>query len=66
MRPVVLTSRSTFDELQSLERMVVEFASEKQTLSPSELAALSSRVREGDLSEVLRVYEQELKVSGCA
>ncbi|PWN45396.1 NCA2-domain-containing protein [Ceraceosorus guamensis] len=60
-RAMIMTAESLNSDVQSLERMVVEFAGEKQTLSATELAALSSRVREGDLSEVLKVYEQELK-----
>lgn len=47
--------------------MVVAFSSEKYGMQGVDLEAVARRVRAGDLSEVLKIYEEELKVSGlCA
>ncbi|KAI8336994.1 ATP synthase regulation protein NCA2-domain-containing protein [Chlamydoabsidia padenii] len=48
-------------DLQSLERMVVQFAKDHYRLSEPEIAQLSSQVRDGDVSLVLRAYENEIK-----
>ena len=42
--------------------MVLDFARDNLQLDPGEFTGLSKKVREGDLSVVLKVYEQELKV----
>ena len=42
--------------------MVLDFARDQNQLSQEEIINLSNRIRDGDLSVVLRVYEQELKV----
>jgi hypothetical protein len=47
--------------LKSLERMVLDFVHDQRQLSDE--INLSRRIRDGDLSMVLRVYEQELKVN---
>jgi len=46
---------------KSLERMVIDFARDNLQLSPEELVGISNKIREGDLSIVLKAYEQELK-----
>ena len=46
---------------QSLERMVVDLAMETQACSESELRALSDRIRQGDLTSVLKIYEGDIK-----
>lgn len=43
--------------------MVVSLAEEKMSYSPQQLDALSSRVKKGDLSDVLKLYEDDMKVS---
>ena len=45
--------------------MVLEFARDQSQLGNEEMINLSSRIRDGDLSIVLRAYEQELKVDNC-
>ena len=47
---------------QSLERMVVSLAQDKKSYTPHELDVLASRVKKGDLSDVLRLYEDDIKV----
>ncbi|GAA6059532.1 hypothetical protein JCM10212_006030 [Sporobolomyces blumeae] len=48
-------------DLESLERMVVDFARDEYHLSGPELDALAARVREGDLTTVLKAWEQDIK-----
>lgn len=48
--------------LKSLERMVLDFVRDQRQLNDEEIVNLTYRIRDGDLSMVLRVYEQELKV----
>ncbi|CAO3590763.1 unnamed protein product [Absidia cylindrospora] len=48
-------------DLQSLERMVVEFAKAHYHLSDTEITTLASQVRDGDISRVLIAYENEIK-----
>jgi nuclear-control-of-ATPase protein 2 len=43
--------------------MVVDFSKELYGMDDEQLKLVASRVRDGDLSEVLRIYEKELKVS---
>lgn len=49
--------------LQSLERMVAQFGRDHYNLSDDQLAQLTSQVREGDLSSVLKAYEEAIKVT---
>ncbi|KAK9330433.1 ATP synthase regulation protein NCA2-domain-containing protein [Lipomyces starkeyi] len=59
----IVGRKSLQADMQSLERMVVDFAVDNTDsgLSPAEIEAVRAGVREGDVSAVLRVYEQELK-----
>jgi len=43
--------------------MVVSLAQDKRSYTPQELDVLASRVKKGDLSDVLRLYEDDIKVS---
>ena len=49
-------------DLASLERMVVDFARDEYKLGPEELQVLAQQVRAGDLTPVLRVWEEDIKV----
>lgn len=60
---VIMSKESLNSDLQSLERMVTEFSAEKYGLRGAELDAVTQKVREGDLTTVLKIYESELKVS---
>jgi hypothetical protein len=51
-----------FISSQSLERMVIDLVQEKGHLNEQELSAIRQTIRDGDLSMVLREYEQEMKV----
>jgi nuclear-control-of-ATPase protein 2 len=44
--------------------MVVQFAKDHYQLSEPEISQLALQVRDGDVSVVLRAYENEIKVSG--
>ncbi|KAI9301701.1 ATP synthase regulation protein NCA2-domain-containing protein [Cunninghamella echinulata] len=48
-------------DLASLERMVVQFAKEHYSLSDQEIVQLGNKVRDGDMSVILRAYENEIK-----
>lgn len=41
--------------------MVLSLASEKLKYTPEQLEDLSNAVRQGDLTPVLRIYEQDIK-----
>lgn len=58
---VIMSRESLASDLQSLERMVTDFTADKYGTSGAELQALAAKVREGDLTPVLKVYEAELK-----
>lgn len=58
----IMTKDSLAPELDSLERMVVEFGREKLKWTDEELSNLSKSVKEGNLTSVLKVWEQEIKV----
>ena len=55
-----------FVPFQSLERMVVDFARDEYHLSGSELDVLAEKVRSGDLTTVLKAWEQDIKVSSLS
>ncbi|KAG0660854.1 Nuclear control of ATPase protein 2 [Rhodotorula mucilaginosa] len=48
-------------DLASLERMVVDFARDEYKLGPEQLQVLAQQVRAGDLTPVLRVWEEDIK-----
>ncbi|KAF2153697.1 NCA2-domain-containing protein [Myriangium duriaei CBS 260.36] len=64
----IMSKRSLEGDRDSLERMVVEFARDNpanatttgQALTDVELADIRAKVREGDLTPVLKAYEQDL------
>jgi nuclear-control-of-ATPase protein 2 len=53
---LVLTSA-----LQSLERMALSLARDKLNYSPAQLDGLSSKLRFGDLTPILQIYEEDIK-----
>lgn len=46
---------------QSLERMTISLAKEKLHYSSEQLESLSGQIRMGDLTPVLKLYEQDIK-----
>ncbi|KAI8140932.1 ATP synthase regulation protein NCA2-domain-containing protein [Fennellomyces sp. T-0311] len=57
----VLSKEGLRSDLDSLERMVLQFAQDHYHLTPSDAQQLAEQVRDGDLSVVLRAYENEIK-----
>ena len=63
----IMSKESLEGDRASLERMVVDFAKDTPTASSGvlpgeiELAAIRAKVREGDLTPVLRAYENDLR-----
>ncbi|ETS83841.1 hypothetical protein PFICI_05717 [Pestalotiopsis fici W106-1] len=66
---IAIMSRDSLQaDRDSLERMVVEFASDKpsaaigtSSISESQLSDIRAKVREGDVTPVLRAYEKDLR-----
>ncbi|BGP05872.1 Nuclear control of ATPase protein 2 [Rhodotorula toruloides] len=59
---VALMGRESLrSDLESLERMVVDFARDEWGLSGRETDELARKVRVGDLTEVLKVWEEDIK-----
>ena len=66
----LMSRRSLTADMESLERMVVEFAVDNHEVSvetpassitPQELELIRERVKEGDLTPVLKAYERDLR-----
>ncbi|BGP29902.1 Nuclear control of ATPase protein 2 [Rhodotorula toruloides] len=59
---VALMGRESLrSDLDSLERMVVDFARDEWGLGMAETDELARKVRVGDLTEVLKVWEEDIK-----
>lgn len=64
----IMSKRSLEGDRESLERMVVDFAVDNPvntsgsgpTLTETEIASIRAKVREGDLTPVLKAYEKDL------
>ncbi|KAG9049456.1 Nuclear control of ATPase protein 2 [Tulasnella sp. UAMH 9824] len=59
--PMVVSKEGLHSDMDSLERMVLSLASEKLNYTAEQLEDLSIAVRQGDLTPVLRIYEQDIK-----
>lgn len=60
----ILSKRSLEGDRASLERMVVDFAvanPEGPALNDSQIAEIRAKVREGDLTPVLKAYEKDMQ-----
>ncbi|KAG8903599.1 Nuclear control of ATPase protein 2 [Tulasnella sp. 403] len=57
----VVSKEGLNSDLDSLERMVLSLAKEKLNYSQEQLETLSYQVRQGDLTPVLKIYEQDIK-----
>ncbi|KAF9915867.1 Nuclear control of ATPase protein 2 [Lobosporangium transversale] len=57
----MLGNESLKSDIASLERMVLDFGKQNYHLGGQELASLSQAVHNGDISMIMRAYEQELK-----
>jgi nuclear-control-of-ATPase protein 2 len=49
------------DTVKSLERMALSLAKEKLNYTPEQIAALSHQVRQGDLTSVMQIYEDDIR-----
>lgn len=47
--------------MQSLERMSIALSMDKLSLSDVQLQDVTTKIRAGDLSPVLRIYEDDMK-----
>ncbi|KAK9475970.1 ATP synthase regulation protein NCA2-domain-containing protein [Lipomyces japonicus] len=63
MQVAIVAKKSLESDMESLERMVVDFAIDYSSteLSTQEVGIIREGVRDGDMSAVSRVYEEELK-----
>ena len=60
----IMSKRSLEGDRDSLERMVLDFTADNPIAgesSPSDLESLKARVREGDLTPILKAYEKDLQ-----
>ncbi|KZT25389.1 NCA2-domain-containing protein [Neolentinus lepideus HHB14362 ss-1] len=58
---VIVRKEGVEADLQSLERMVLSLAREKLSYDVQQLEELASKVRVGDLTPVMEIYEQDIK-----
>ncbi|KAA1469896.1 NCA2-domain-containing protein [Dentipellis sp. KUC8613] len=58
---VIVSQQSVEADMQSLERMAVDLARDKLHYGPAELEALSAKIRVGDLTPILEIYEEDIK-----
>ncbi|KAG9009451.1 Nuclear control of ATPase protein 2 [Tulasnella sp. JGI-2019a] len=58
---VVISKEGLKSDLDSLERMATALAKEKLKFTPAQLEELSAQVRQGDLTSVLKIYENDIK-----
>ncbi|KAK9694803.1 Nuclear control of ATPase protein 2 [Basidiobolus ranarum] len=61
-RLTLMGPESLNSDFESLERMVLNFAKKHSQLDEFQFNVLTHRVRDGDLSVVLRKYEEEIQV----
>lgn len=59
----IISQDSLPSELASLERMTLDFGREKFGWTDERAAVMAKTVREGNLTELLKVWENEIKVS---
>jgi nuclear-control-of-ATPase protein 2 len=58
----IMGKASLDSDLSSLERMVIDFGRDTQSVSPELLQELGAKVREGDLTLILKEWEKDIKV----
>lgn len=59
---IAIMSRDSLKaDRESLERMVVDFALDNSTISETQVAEIRAKVREGDVTPILRAYEKDLR-----
>ncbi|KAG2156005.1 NCA2-domain-containing protein [Suillus bovinus] len=58
---VIVRREAVAADLDSLERMTLALAREKLSYDSSQLELLSQQIRQGDLTAVLKIYEEDIK-----
>lgn len=58
---IIVQEGSMSADLQSLERMALSLARDKLNYSPAQLDDLSNKLRLGDLTPILQIYEEDIK-----
>jgi len=58
---VIVRKEGIAADLDSLERMTLALAADALHYGPEQLAALAAQIRLGDLTPVLRIYEEDIK-----
>lgn len=58
---VIVRREAVAADLDSLERMTLALAREKLSYDSTQLEALSQQIRQGDLTAVLKIYEEDIK-----
>lgn len=58
---IIVQEGSIGADLQSLERMALSLAKDKLNYSPAQLDDLSIKLRLGDLTPILQIYEKDIK-----
>ncbi|KAJ1303435.1 hypothetical protein OPQ81_011626 [Rhizoctonia solani] len=57
----VISKEGLKSDLDSLERMVISLSTEKFSYTPEKIARLTEQIRAGDLTEVMMLYENDIK-----
>ncbi|CAE6461444.1 unnamed protein product [Rhizoctonia solani] len=57
----VISKEGLKSDLDSLERMVISLSTEKFSYTPEQIAQLTEQIRAGDLTEVMMLYENDIK-----
>ncbi|KAF8901463.1 ATP synthase regulation protein NCA2-domain-containing protein [Gymnopilus junonius] len=58
---ILVSQEGVKSDLESLNRMTLDLARDAMHLSDAQLAALSARVRMGDLTSVMEAYEEDIR-----
>ena len=57
----VISKEGLKSDLDSLERMVISLSTEKFSYTPEQISELTQQVRAGDLTEVMKLYENDIR-----
>jgi len=58
---VIITRASVKADLESLERMTIDLARDKLHYTPEQMNALAGKIRSGDLTTIMQIYEEDIK-----
>ncbi|KAL0580643.1 Nuclear control of ATPase protein 2 [Marasmius crinis-equi] len=60
-RSVIVSKEGIDADFDSLERMAISLAKDHMNYSPEQLRALSEQVKAGDLTSVMKLYEEDIR-----